>query len=72
MNKANLFEPIHATTIGNPPMVVRTLVTTNQSHTAGGVPTGNQRWEAYVLLSALPEELQQRIKLAIQTLQSAI
>lgn len=68
MQKANLYEPIHATTVGPAPLVVRAVVTTNTAHMAGGVPASNQRAETYVLLSALPAELQERVKLAVQAL----
>jgi len=66
--KVDLFQPIFADKAGAPPIVLRVGVPNNNS-ISEGVPQGGQiRAEAYVLLSALPEELRRRIEMAVQML----
>jgi hypothetical protein len=66
MQRVNLFEPMVADLGGAAPVVVRVGVPNNNS-ISEGVPQGGQfKAEAYVLLSALPEELRRRVELAVQ------
>ena len=51
------------------PLVLRVGVR-NANSISEGVPVGNVRAEAYVLLSALPEDLRRRVELAVQALVS--
>jgi len=44
----------------------------HQDHFVGGVPEASQKGEVYVLLSALPRELQERVKTAVQALISGM
>lgn len=68
MQKVNLFQPLLAAQGGAPPLVLRVGVP-NQNSISEGVPAGGQvRAEAYVLLSALPEDLRRRVELAVQAL----
>jgi len=66
--KVNLFQPLIADKVGAPPIVLRVGVL-NQNSISEGVPQGGTvKAEAYVLLSALPEELRRRVELAVQLL----
>lgn len=71
-NVADLYQPIFAANQGPAPVVLRTVVTTNQSYVVGGVPASAQKAESYVLLSALPRELQERVKTAVQAILSGM
>lgn len=71
-NNADLYQPIYASRPGIPPLVLRTVVTVNQEYVAGGVPASSQKVENYVLLTALPKELQERVKTAVQALISGM
>jgi hypothetical protein len=66
--KVDLYQPIAASRVGPPPLALRVAVTPNVDSFVGGVPQSTQRVETYVLLSALPQELQERVKLAVQAL----
>ena len=70
--KVDLRAPIVSSVIGPPPIVVNVHVTPQADHVVGGVPASSTRLESYVLFSALPEELQQRVKSAVQVLISAM
>jgi hypothetical protein len=67
-NIANLYQPIVSTSVGSPPLVLRTVITPNPENLQGGPMPQAHRVEAYVLLSALPEELRRRVELAVQAL----
>ena len=71
-NKADLFQPIYATRTGPSPIVVRAVVRTNNDYVVGGMPEAQLKAESYVLLSALPKELQERVKTAVQALISGM
>jgi len=64
----DLYLPIVAARVGVPPLALRVGVTDNVSFMEGGVPATTSKSVTYVLLSALPEELQERVRLAIQVL----
>lgn len=68
MNTVDLYQPIFAQRPGPAPLVLRAVVTVNQDYVAGGMPSTAQKAESYVLLSALPAELQERVKTAVQAL----
>lgn len=72
VNKASLFEPIHAAHVGPAPVVIRAVVTLNNDYVAGGMPQAQMKGESYVLLSALPKELQERVKTAVQAIISGM
>ena len=67
-NSVDLYQPIHATRIGIPPVVIRAVVTTNSDYLVGGMPQAATKVENYILLSALPKELQNRVRTAVQAL----
>jgi hypothetical protein len=71
-NKANLYNPIFASTQGPAPLVIRTIISNNNGYIGGGVPQTSLTAEDYVLLSSLPKELQERIKVAIQAIVSGM
>ena len=71
-NKADLFQPIHASHLGPAPIVVRAIVNTNNNYIVGGVPEVQLKNESYVLVSALPRELQERIRTAVQAIVSGM
>lgn len=64
--RVDLYAPMEAARVGPPPLVLRVIVTPNADSVVGGVPMANRRAEPYVLLSALPDELRQRVELAVQ------
>lgn len=64
----DLFAPIMSSRRGNPPLVLRVGVTPVSVMTVGGAMNAPVRAEAYVLLSALPEELRRRVETAIQVI----
>jgi len=72
MQKVDLYQPIEATRVGPAPLVLRTIVTTTSAYVAGGMPTEAKKVEDYVLLSALPKEIQERVKVAVQALLTAM
>lgn len=57
---------------GAPPIALRVIVTSDIAQVQGGVATGVSKVENYVLLSALPTELQERVRTAVQLLISAM
>lgn len=67
-NKADLFQPIYAARVGLPPLVLRAIVTENNDYMVGGMPQSTAKVENYILLSALPKDIQERIKTAVQAL----
>lgn len=67
-NKVDLFKLMYASHVGPAPIVAYAMVTDNNNGLVGGVPQSSQRRESYVLLSALPKELQDRVRTAIQAI----
>lgn len=68
--KANLYEVIHADRIGPAPLALRTVVTESPGYMMGGPVQAQRKAEVYIRLSALPEELRNRVELAVQALLS--
>jgi hypothetical protein len=67
-NSVDLFQPIISSTLGSPPVVVRVITQANSAEYTGGVMSTATKMENYVLFSALPQELQERVKVAVQAL----
>ena len=68
MQRVDLYQPMIHVRVGAPPLVINVGVNRNGMETAGGPVEGAIRPESYVLLSALPDELRERVKTAIQAL----
>lgn len=66
--RVDLYQPMFNSQVGPAPIALRVGVTPNVMFTEGGPQEGITRTETYVLLSALPTDLRERVKLAIQTL----
>lgn len=71
-NKVDLYQPVVSSRLGPAPLVIRAIVTNNAAYIGGGVPQTATTAEDYVLLSALPKELQERVKVAVQALISGM
>lgn len=70
--KIDLYQPIIHDKFGAPPITLRVGVQTIEGYVGGGVPATYLKPEIYVLLSALPSELQERVKTAVQSLISGM
>ena len=68
VQRVNLYQPMINNTVGPAPLALRVGVTPNNDQMMGGPLVGHTRIENYILLSALPTDLQERVKLAIQAL----
>lgn len=68
----DLYQPMANTRVGPAPVALRIANTSNNNQVAGGVPNVPTKVETYVLLSALPAELQERVKIAVQALLSGV
>ena len=66
--KVDLYQPIESNRVGPAPIVIRAIVTPTSEYVVGGTPSVSRRAEDYVLLAALPKELQERVKVAVQAL----
>lgn len=66
----DLFKPIRAARQGAVPVALRVVSQPYANYVAGGVPSTSLKNETYVLLSALPEEIQQRVVTAINAITS--
>jgi len=71
-NVANVYATVVADKQGPPPLVINVLTTPRTMEFVGGVPSSATRVESYVLFSALPEELQARVRVSIEALQAGI
>lgn len=71
MNKADLYKPVVASTVGPAPLVIRAVITPSND-LMQGASMASTRGESYVLLSALPQELQERVKTAVQMMLGGI
>lgn len=72
MQSVDLYQPIISTKVGPPPITLRVGVTVSNDFVEGGTPSTSLRPETYVLLSALPQEIQQRVVTAIQAIISGM
>ena len=70
MQNVNLYQPIASVDASPPPLTLRVITKRQPVYTQQGSVEGTMKAETYVLLSALPIELQERVKLAIQTMLS--
>ena len=70
-NSANLHQPIISSTVGNAPLTLRVITTPSNVEFTGGIPSSATKAETYVLYSALPSEIQERVKVAVQALIAA-
>lgn len=70
--KVDLYSPILASRKGPAPLVIRVGVQPGDIFTEGGALSSPTKNEAYVLLSALPEELRRRVEVAVQAILSGI
>lgn len=68
MQKVDLYQPMVHVRVGAPPLAFTVAVNKNSMETANGPIEGAYKPETYVLLSALPEELRERVKTAVQML----
>lgn len=66
----DLYKPIRASRAGAPPLALRVTTQVHGDYVAGGVAQTSLRNETYVLLSALPEELRERVRTAVTALMS--
>lgn len=66
----DLYRPMKAARPGKPPLALRVTVQLPGEYVGGGVPSTSTKSETYVLLSALPEELRQRVITAAQMITS--
>lgn len=66
--KVDLYQPVENARVGPPPLVIRAIVTTSNDMVAGGMPMESKKAEDYVLLSALPREIQERVRVAVQAI----
>jgi hypothetical protein len=64
----DLYAPIMASRRGNAPLVIRVGVAPESVMTVTGPTSAPVKAEAYVLLSALPEDLRRRVETAIQVM----
>jgi hypothetical protein len=68
VQKVDLYQPILHATNTRVPLTLRVAAHANTHMVEGGVPETSLKSETYVLLSALPKELQQRVVVAVQAL----
>lgn len=72
MQKVDLYQPMIHTRVGPPPLFINVGVNRHAAETMGGPVENVVRPESYVLLSALPDELRERVKTAIQAMLSSM
>jgi hypothetical protein len=68
MQRIDLYQPMVHVRVGTPPLAVTVAVNRSSSETVGGPVEGAYRPETYILLSALPDELRERVRTAIEML----
>lgn len=68
LQHVDLYQPIMNSRIGPAPLTLRIGTTPSAASVVGGPQTGITKIETYVLLSALPTDLQERVRLAVQML----
>jgi len=72
MQRIDLYQPMVHVRVGSPPLFINVGVNRSNAETIGGPVENVVRPETYVLLSALPDELRERVKTAIQALVSSM
>ena len=72
MQRVDLYQPMVHTRVGTPPLYINVGVNRHGVETMGGPVENVIRPETYILLSALPDELRERVKTAIQALISSM
>lgn len=72
MQKVDLYSPIVHDRVEKPPLTIRVGVYSTNAMVEGGTPGSSLQPEVYVLLSALPQDLQQRVKTAVQAIISGM
>lgn len=68
MQKVDLYQPILHVREGLPPLTLRVAVQSNSYMVEGGSSQQQLKPETYVLISALPKDLQERVKTAVQAI----
>lgn len=66
MQKVDLYQPMVHVRVGVPPLAIKVAVNRSSAETVGGPVEGVYRPEIYVLLSALPDELRERVRTAVE------
>jgi len=66
MQRVDLYQPMVHVRVGAPPLAIRVAVNKSSAETVGGPVEGSYRPETYVLLSALPDELRERVRTAVE------
>lgn len=72
MQKIDLYQPLIHDKKTSAPLTLRVGVPTSGGYIEGGSAMSYLKSETYVLLSALPAELQERVKTAIQAIISGM
>ena len=70
MQKVDLYQPMISNRVGAPPLVLNVGVQRSSAEVMGGPVENALRAEHYVLLSALLDELRERVKTAVQAILS--
>jgi len=68
MQKVDLYQPLVHDKKSPAPLTIRIGINTVNGYVEGGSPAAYLKPETYVLLSALPTELQERVKTAVQAI----
>ena len=68
MQKVDLYQPIVHYKVSLAPLTLRVGIPTSSGFVEGGTSSEFLKPETYVLISALPIELQERVKTAIQAI----
>jgi len=68
IQRIDLYKPIASNRIVSAPLVLRIGVTPSAPNVEGGTLSSSMKIEEYVLLSALPEEIQRRVRMSIDVL----
>lgn len=66
--KVDLYSPIISARKGPSPIAIRVATQGNDVYTVNGPTAASIRMETYILLSALPVELKNKVETAIQAL----
>jgi len=72
MQKVDLYQPLIHDKNSPAPLTLRVGINALKGYVEGGSPSFVLKPETYVLLSALPTELQERVKTAVQAIISGM